>query len=325
MSTPPAASSDAPAEESPPATSDAGHIQVHLKDAPGDIAEAYVTIRRVELVPSGNDSIIVLSDSTRKLDLLTLQNGVTETLADTTLPAGTYSQVRLIVGTDATIRLEDGSEPRLKIPSGTQTGIKIVVPAFTIGGGQDSVDVTLDFSVEDSFVKAGRSGKYIFKPTVKAEAVVVNGDEETLVEAAGAITAIDEAAGTLAVEGIPFTITPDTRFDADSTLADFATGDFVAVSGTVLDDATRAARDVEAQADGATNRSVEAPVEAVGDAALTVLGQTFRVTDTTTFDDVSGLAALQPGDRVEIAFALREDDGAKVALTIEREAVAGDV
>jgi predicted thioesterase len=63
----------------------------------------------------------------------------------------------------------------------------------------------------------------------------------------------------------------------------------------------------------------------VGDAALTVLGQTFRVTDTTTFDDVSGLAALQPGDRVEIAFALREDDGAKVALTIEREAVAGDV
>jgi len=140
MSTPPAASSDASAEESPPATSDAGHIQVHLKDAPGDIAEAYVTIRRVELVPSGNDSIIVLSDSTRKLDLLTLQNGVTETLADTTLPAGTYSQDRLIVGTDATIRLEDGSEPRLKIPSGTQTGIKIVVPASTVVE-RDSVDV----------------------------------------------------------------------------------------------------------------------------------------------------------------------------------------
>lgn len=327
MSTPPASSPDVPAEEEAPATSDAGRIQVHLKDAPGDIAEAYVTIRRVELVPSGNDSIIVLSDSTRELDLLTLQNGVTETLADTTLPAGTYSQIRLLVGTDATIRLEDGSEPRLKIPSGTQTGIKIVVPAFTIGGGpdsQDSVDVTLDFSVEDSFVKAGRSGKYIFKPTVKAEAVVVNGDEEALVEAAGAITAIDDAAGTLAVEDIPFAVTPDTRFDADSTLSDFATGDFVAVRGTVLDDETLAARDVEAQADGAANRSVEAPVEAVGDAALTVLGQTFRVTDTTTFDDVSGLTALQAGDRVEIAFTLREDDGAKVALTVEREAVAGN-
>lgn len=305
-------------------TSDAGHIQVHLTDAPGDIAEAYVTIERVELVPSDEDSIVVLSDSTRRLDLLTLQDGVTETLADTTLPAGTYSQIRFIVGNDATIRLEDGSTPRLKVPSGPQTGIKIVVPEFTVSAEQDTVDVTLDFSVEDSFVKAGRSGMYIFKPTVKAQSVLVNGEEEELVEVAGEITAMDDGAGTLEVEGIPFAITPDTRFDDDGALADFAAGDFVEVSGTVLEDGSLTAREVEAQGEDEMERSVEARIESVGDASLTLLGQELLVTDATEFSDVSGLMALQAGDHVEVEFEIREDDGAKVALEIEREGTGAD-
>lgn len=317
--------SETPSEDGAPPTSNAGHIQVHLTDAPGDIAEAYVTVERVELVPSDEGSIIVLSDSTRRLDLLTLQNGVTETLADTTLPAGTYSQIRFIIGNDATIRLEDGSTPRLKVPSGPQTGIKIVVPEFTVNAEQDTVDVTLDFSVEDSFVKAGRSGKYIFKPTVKAESVLVNGQEEELVEVAGEITAIDDEAGTVAVEDIPFAITPDTRFvEDDGALSDFAVGDFVDVSGTVLDDGSLAAREVEAQGEDETERSVEARVEAIGDASLTLLGQEFLVTDATAFEDLSGLMALQAGDHVEVEFEIREDDGAKVALEIEREGSGDD-
>lgn len=41
----------------------------------------------------------------------------------------------------------------------------------------DSVEVTLDFNVEESFVRAGQSGMYIFKPVVQAESVVDLDDE----------------------------------------------------------------------------------------------------------------------------------------------------
>ena len=311
---------------SPNASSDteqAGHIQVYLTDAPGDIAEAFVTVKRVELVPSGTDSIVVLSDSTRRLDLLTLQNGVTETLADTTLPAGTYGQIRFIIGNDATIRLEDGSTPQLKVPSGPQTGIKIVVPDFTVETEEDTVQVTLDFNVEDSFVKAGRSGKYIFKPTVRAQAMAVGSEPVELFALKGAASEVNASGGTLAVDGIAFDVPGSAALeDADGNplaLADITAGAFVTVEGTRRDEQTFALREVTLQGDGQTVRKAEATLDAVDPEAQTValLGATFAVTDETTFDGVGGVADLQPGDRVEVTYEMVEQ--ARVAVAIEKD------
>ena len=47
------------------------------------------------------------------------------------------------------------------------------IPAFAV---TDSTTLTVDFDVNDSFVKAGNSGKYIFKPVLKPALLVVNGD-----------------------------------------------------------------------------------------------------------------------------------------------------
>lgn len=166
---------------------DGAQLSVLLTDAPGDIVEAHVTIERVAIVPSEDTTgdaeeggIEVLSDDTVTVDLVQLQDGVTETLGETTIPEGRYSQIRFVTARDATVYYEDAEgnkqEADLMLPSADETGIKINFDALTIDEALDAVEVTLDFDVEDSFVKSGESGKYIFKPVVKAQSIVVDDD-----------------------------------------------------------------------------------------------------------------------------------------------------
>lgn len=152
-----------------------GRVIVHLTDEPlEDFTEVYVTISRVELIGS-DDETFILADTDQVFDLLTLQNGVTALLAEKEVPEGTYAQLRLIVEDEADVRLTDGS--RVLIPSGQQTGIKVTFPAFTIDADGDTVELTVDFDVNDSFVKAGAADFYVFKPVIKAQAMVVNGHD----------------------------------------------------------------------------------------------------------------------------------------------------
>lgn len=169
-------------------TDNGGTLAVKLTDAPGDIVEANVTIERVSAVPSEDTSegdateggTTVLTDSSFTVDLTTLQDGVTELLGEVQLDAGTYSQIRLKTARQATAMYEDADgnpqEANLMLPSASETGIKINFDPVTLDSPDDRAEVTLDFSVEESFVKAGQTGTYIFKPVVDAEAVVVNGD-----------------------------------------------------------------------------------------------------------------------------------------------------
>lgn len=156
-------------------TDASGRVRVLMTDAPADeFAHAYVTVVRVELVGEGGTR--VLSDSARTLDLLTLRNGVTTTLAAEDVPEGDYSQLRFILADTARIVfLDGGTSTRLKVPSGTQTGIKLNLPDFEIDDDADEVEVLVDFDVNDSFVKAGVSGQYLFKPVLKTKRFEING------------------------------------------------------------------------------------------------------------------------------------------------------
>lgn len=170
----------------PNATEDpegSGTLQMLLTDAPGDILEANVVIESVSIVPvedsangdSTDTGISVLSENDFAVDLTKLQNGVDTLMAELEVSAGTYSQVRLQTASpdDFTVMYEDENgdpaEANLFIPSGEQTGIKVNFDEpFTVDGETDLTKVTLDFSVEESFVKRGQSGSYNFKPTVTA-------------------------------------------------------------------------------------------------------------------------------------------------------------
>jgi hypothetical protein len=96
--------------------------------------------------------------------------GVTATLADgATLPAGRYGQMRLVLGSYNSVKLKGATAPEpLQVPSGQQSGVKLIVN-FEVQAGTTK-DVYIDFAAHRSvFVHgAGKSGKYILRPTVRA-------------------------------------------------------------------------------------------------------------------------------------------------------------
>ena len=171
------------------AEAETGTLTVRLTDAPGDILEAHVTIERVAIVSTDDSAsgdadeggVAVLSDDPMTVDLLTLQDGVTAALGTVEIPEGAYSQIRLITARDADVYYEDvdGATQRaeLKMPSADETGIKINLQEFQIDEASDEVKVTLDFNVEESFVQRGQIGSYLFKPVVRTESILVDGEE----------------------------------------------------------------------------------------------------------------------------------------------------
>lgn len=305
-----------------------GQFTLRLTDAPADISEAVVTVERVDLVSEDaeeddddeeedEEGIVTLTDETRQINLLELQGGVSETLADVTVPEGTYTQLRFVLGDENYLVFDDGSRQDLSVPSGQQSGIKIVLPAVEIENDGDQIDVTLDFDVEESLVQTG-TGDYLFQPTVKVKSVLVNGEPVVTVEVEGAVS--DASSTSVAVDDIPFSVTDQTEFDGDdgaSSPGELQTGQSVEVEGTILEDESLEAREIDVEDDDEVERSITAPLQAVGDGSLTLVGVTIEVTDNTEFDDDSGLSSLEAGNRVEVEYEFQDDT--RVALEVERE------
>lgn len=169
---------------------DTGSLQVQLSDmstiAPGLSALAAagelhvtgveaitVTFSRVEIHSSANagdndagwlevlDSSISVAE--RTFDLLLVASGNFEVLGLTTLAAGTYQQVRIVIE-DATITINGVTSP-LSISSGAQTGLKLN-HNFTVVDGQET-SLTLDFDAEQSVnEQPAGSGNYSLNPVI---------------------------------------------------------------------------------------------------------------------------------------------------------------
>lgn len=167
-------------------------VRVLMTDAPSDYVDsAWVDIGAVELIPAGEGSPVLLAvDGTDGfVDLLDLQGGVTALIADADIPAGDYSQLRLIVE-DARVALAEGYEftdgstsKSLFVPSGAQTGIKLNLAGsageddggpLTIATGETVL--VLDFDVNQSFVIQGDPeaaagiNDILFTPTIRVVA-----------------------------------------------------------------------------------------------------------------------------------------------------------
>jgi hypothetical protein len=113
----------------------------------------------IPMVKIDNTDLITQNpDGSRTFNLLDLQ-GVEAALAGMTLPAGTYTQLRMEV-TNVNIKFEDNTNADAKVPSGK---IKFVHP-FDIIAGSDTV---LLFDFDANSVKATGNGQYIFQPVIK--------------------------------------------------------------------------------------------------------------------------------------------------------------
>lgn len=158
-------------------TKEPAGITVELTDAPGDYEEVWVEVADVmikreasEDEEGGWESLEGVRTGT--YNLLTLTGGETELLAETEIPAGYLSQMRLILGDNNTI-VVDGVSYDLKTPSAQQSGLKLQVGKELEPGIE--YNFVMDFDVDESVVKAGESGNYNLHPVLRLSAVAETG------------------------------------------------------------------------------------------------------------------------------------------------------
>lgn len=166
-----------------------GTLRASMTDAPSCGYDAvHVTIDRLRVHQGGNaaesDSgwVDIPLTGPRRVDLLTLTNGVLFPLGEVPLAAGNYQQMRLVLAANTqanplanSVTPTGGAEVPMDTPSAQQSGLKlnmnVDVPADQV------VDVVLDFDACKSVVRRGNSGRYNLKPVVSVVPVVNGGGQ----------------------------------------------------------------------------------------------------------------------------------------------------
>jgi len=174
-----------------------GTLGVSLTDAPAcgfDAVNVTVSTVRVHQSNSATDTSPGWTDITltppRKINLLdfndsTQSNLALESLGETPLAAGHYTQLRLVLVPNSnnpnqpfansivlSTNPPNQTEIPLSTPSGIQTGIKLI-HQFDVASGQ-RVDLLLDFDACKSIV-ARNNGTYALKPVIQVIPFVLNG------------------------------------------------------------------------------------------------------------------------------------------------------
>jgi len=140
-----------------------GRVGVLLTDQAGEFEQVLVTVVGVEVHSPGGGWVTVATQQdidgfiTQPIDLLSLQN-LEKLVGMGTIPAGFYTQLRLLLSPQAEVVVGGQHEP-LQIPSGSQTGLKALnfaVPATGV------VYLLIDIKT-DQITHA--DGKYVLPPT----------------------------------------------------------------------------------------------------------------------------------------------------------------
>ena len=161
-----------------------GHLKLYITDAPVDadnINGVYIAIREIQYKQQEEWKTFDGLDYPLTYNLLELSGGKSAMLADISMPAGQYNQIRfLLEGPDekcckiqpnpgSYISFTDDTTEPLFIPSGSQTGYKAIgVFRVPVNG---VVEITADFDVRKGLVQA--NGRYILKPTIR---LIVNNE-----------------------------------------------------------------------------------------------------------------------------------------------------
>jgi hypothetical protein len=145
-------------------------LNLGLTDAPvSGVTKVWIQFTGVEVKPAGGNPIDFTFSPEKAFDLLTLQGGTTATfLNGTTVPAGQYEWVRLMVDTKpgASYVVDSTGQHDLTIPSGAETGLKLI-QGFTMPVG-GVANFTVDFVLSKSLIAPqGLSPDYLLKPVLR--------------------------------------------------------------------------------------------------------------------------------------------------------------
>jgi hypothetical protein len=171
----------------PPLGGGNGTLRVLLTDAPAcGFDNVFVTVQevRVHLDAGAAESATgwrsITLDPPRRIDLLTLGNGLLTELGRSSVPAGRYTQLRLVLADNSTanplanaVKPTGMAEVGLSTPSAQQSGLKLQT-AIEVGSGRQT-DFVLDFDACESIVRAGNSGNTILKPVLRGMLLTTSG------------------------------------------------------------------------------------------------------------------------------------------------------
>lgn len=199
-----------------------------LTDAPGDFHSAVITISEINLHGSGGSVNLIDDDDPYTVDLIDLRNEVATIVDDIELPAGDYSELRLVItggyieveGDDGRTRIFASSpdyhalppgarvDGQLHMPSMGQSGLKVKLPEHLQIGEEETI-VMIDFDVEESFGhEAGKSGRWIMHPVIRATDVTFGGNLLVRVQLADGVVLPELAGELLSLVDLPVVLEP---------------------------------------------------------------------------------------------------------------------
>ncbi|MBR8221352.1 DUF4382 domain-containing protein [Burkholderia ambifaria] len=333
-----------------------GTLHVAMTDAPScGFDHIYVTVSQVRVNAntnaSDNDagwSTITLA-TPRKIDLLSLTNGVLADIGQTALPAGQYQQIRLVLAPNQGNSLANsvvptgGTEQALATPSATQSGYKIIQP-FTVQANT-LVDLVLDFNACKSIVQRG-NGTYALKPVVTAIPTVVSGAISGYVAPAEAGATVYAEQGGKVVRGTvadstgKFVLSPliqsstQGNYDVVIVQNNFASGIVrtvpVVVNTTTAVSASNAPITLPASTMSSVSGTVTASADALVRALQTVDARAYEITSINANMDTGAYALNVPTAAPivgtysgSLPVALAASPAAAAQYTIEADAASG--
>ena len=193
-------SSTKPPQDSP------GEIRIFLVDQPAEYDAVNIVVTEVSVHSSDADSTsgwIMLNDTMRTFDLLTLRNGASQILGETLLNSGHYTQIRLKLAESCTV-IVDGQTYPLEVPSGAQSGLKLNHP-FDIAPST-LYELTLDFDATRSIHVTGND-RYTLSPVIRAVANQISGTISGTIDPVISRAAVLTMVGADTVSAFPDTTT----------------------------------------------------------------------------------------------------------------------
>jgi hypothetical protein len=209
-------------------------FSVLLKDAPGDVQQAVVTISEVDLVGTGG--VHVLTQTPATVDLLTLAASATTLVQGVEVPSGHYNELRFKI-TGACLAVGDGSggstvyatsgydanlcggaaAGTLRAPSYDRSGLKVTIEGNALQLDGSEKIVLVDFDVSQSF--GHEASGWVMHPVITGGEIELTGSIHTTVQLSDGVTGLDlaQVSTALVVQGTTDTLAkvPLTDPDAD--------------------------------------------------------------------------------------------------------------
>jgi hypothetical protein len=293
-----------------------GTLGVSLTDATAAGFDAVnVTVSKVRVHQSAdateNDSdwSEITLNPARKINLLNLSNGVLDNLGQTSLPAGHYTQLRLVLSANtgtiianSVVLSNSTTELPLVTPSAVQSGIKLI-NEFDVGAGQH-VDLVLDFDAMKSVVLRG-NGTYALKPVIRIIPFILNGIGGFVDPALSG----SNVSVTAQLNGAVVRSTSPNALTGEFFLARLAPGTY----------------DVVLVADNRTTAVIAGvPISTSTSTAQVSIAASPITLPTSTTRTVSGTATLNPASSIEFPFvAAKQTFGIGPTVTVKSQAADG--